>query len=706
MKWKRLFAATLGAATLVGVLTPTAVRADGVQEGEWFQTQVVLDDYDGPATVWAQALGGRGIYEGDIDLGSVAELTGAQPQSGTRGADSKLWRNGKIPYQLSNLNATETQVWNDSVAKMNGWVRNVQWVPRSNNEVPFVSIVSDERPAGCGTSLIGKDPLFNNNTYQNLWIDKQCWNEKTVLHEMLHAMGAYHEQSRSDRNAFVQINWDNIKDESKHNFCTPNQTDCPGRQPADIEAPTVNYGLYDYKSIMHYRSNAFSKNGSATMTALNGNTIAPADEPTALDIAGIDARYSALQYTQPVRQRKDFGSKSAKPYTRAKYVRTVVDLNGDGPADLLIFDDNGVTFSLNNGTGGFPALKTYSGFGYNQGWTPANSVRLTGNVSGTKTPADSTPLNEIVGFGADGVYVANNLGNGNFEAPKLATTQFTYSSGWRIEKHERVLADVNGDGWDDIVGFGEGGTHTALSNGDGTFKPAVSAIAQFGYSQSWRVGKHVRMLVDYDDDGKLDIVGFGEVGVYVAKGNGNGTFQARVLVLNNYGGANNYGIDHPRFVADLQGNGGRPEVIAFGAAGVYVSLQKADGKLDVPLLRAKDFGYDQGWRAGLHDRFIVDIDGDGLKDIVGFGNYGLQGALQAPQPGIVFFKPRLLLPFFGYHSGFGYRAGTGGVDAPRFLVPLNAGASLDPIAYGSNGIYDTGTGGRRSNDILSCCANN
>ena len=40
-----------------------------------------------------------------------------------------------------------------------------------------------------------------------------------------------------------------------------------------------------------------------------------------------------------------------------------------------------------------------------------------------------------------------------------------------MDKHPRCLAKLTNSGFADIVGFGDGGVWTALSNGDGTFKP-------------------------------------------------------------------------------------------------------------------------------------------------------------------------------------------------------------------------------------------
>lgn len=72
-----------------------------------------------------------------------------------------------------------------------------------------------------------------------------------VAHEIGHALGMWHEHQRTDRDDYVTIMPENIDPASLHiNF--------------DIMA-TTNYGAYDFDSIMHYRSKAWSINNQVTI---------------------------------------------------------------------------------------------------------------------------------------------------------------------------------------------------------------------------------------------------------------------------------------------------------------------------------------------------------------------------------------------------------------------------------------------------------
>ncbi len=64
------------------------------------------------------------------------------------------------------------------------------------------------------------------------------WSSKFIIaHEIAHALGQMHEQTRSDRDTFVTILTANIEANQGHNF---------------TKSSTTNYGAYDFDSIMHY----------------------------------------------------------------------------------------------------------------------------------------------------------------------------------------------------------------------------------------------------------------------------------------------------------------------------------------------------------------------------------------------------------------------------------------------------------------------
>jgi hypothetical protein len=234
---------------------------------------------------------------------------------------------------------------------------------------------------------------------------------------------------------------------------------------------------------------------------------------------------------------------------------------------------------------------------------------------------------DIVGFGNAGVWVSLNNGNGTFQAPQLVVANFGYNAGgWRVEQHPRFLADLTGDGRADIVGFGDAGVYVSLNNGNGTFQAPQLVVNNFGYNAGgWRVENHPRFLADLTGDGRADIIGFGGAGVWVSLNNGNGTFQAPQLVVANFGyNAGGWRVDrHPRFLADTTGDG-RPDIVGFGNAGVWVSINNGNGTFQGPQMVVANFAYNAGgWRVEQHPRFLADVTGDGREDIVGFGNAGV-----------------------------------------------------------------------------------
>ncbi|NWW12173.1 MEP1B protein, partial [Oreocharis arfaki] len=85
---------------------------------------------------------------------------------------------------------------------------------------------------------------------QQISIGANCDRIGTIQHEFLHALGFWHEQSRSDRDDYVTIVWDRIQSGQEHNF---NKYD-------DKRSDSLNVP-YDYDSVMHYSKTAF-RNGT------------------------------------------------------------------------------------------------------------------------------------------------------------------------------------------------------------------------------------------------------------------------------------------------------------------------------------------------------------------------------------------------------------------------------------------------------------
>ncbi|XP_076589673.1 high choriolytic enzyme 1-like [Chaetodon auriga] len=81
-----------------------------------------------------------------------------------------------------------------------------------------------------------------------------CVYYDTVQHEVLHALGFNHEQTRSDRDQYIRVEWQNITPGKEHNFYKIN---------------TLNQETtYDYGSVMHYHKYGFSSNGLPTLVAI------------------------------------------------------------------------------------------------------------------------------------------------------------------------------------------------------------------------------------------------------------------------------------------------------------------------------------------------------------------------------------------------------------------------------------------------------
>lgn len=241
----------------------------------------------------------------------------------------------------------------------------------------------------------------------------------------------------------------------------------------------------------------------------------------------------------------------------------------------------------------------------------------------------------------------------NFGPAGCALRQFTAAQGWPAVRHPRFFADVNHDGKDDIVGFADDGVYVSLSNGAG-FEAPQRWIEDFGYNSGWRQDIHERTLADVNNDGRADVVGFGNEGVYVALSNG-AAFGPTQRWADDFGAQQGWqrlgpvtvqegdstayvGAHHLRMTADINGDG-RADIVGFGNRGTYFALSTGT-RFTQTRLAVADLGFEQGWRVFQSSygpgsgpipsnriRTMADVNGDRRADIVAFGEDGVYVAL-------------------------------------------------------------------------------
>jgi hypothetical protein len=214
----------------------------------------------------------------------------------------------------------------------------------------------------------------------------------------------------------------------------------------------------------------------------------------------------------------------------AKYVATsefqsgnpyfvIADLTGDGKSEILHRDVNGGNLGpLLTATP--TADGTYAASVHTFVDPPPTRDWM---ANGASPPVDFTAdgFADFWGVGENvvGLGTAISRGDGTFNYYRSGTTDFTGT--------ESILAaDLSHDNRADIIGFGNGGVWTAIATGSGgTFKSAQFAISDLSAQQGWTTPDHPRFIADITGEGYGDIVGFGDAGVYTAVGTGNGFFH-------------------------------------------------------------------------------------------------------------------------------------------------------------------------------------
>ena len=189
--------------------------------------------------VTCKKIGEKLVYQGDIVIPPTTKGAAIHYESGK-------WPDNKVFYVINN-NLPNQQRVKDAINYFKEKT-NLTFIERStqSNYIEFVFDTS-----GCW-SFIG---MIGNRQELGL---ANWGNKGTVIHEIGHAIGLYHEHSKKGRGAYVIVKTENILDGEAHNF--------------EEKISSINTEGFDFGSIMLYGPNSFSKNGLATITKKNGDS--------------------------------------------------------------------------------------------------------------------------------------------------------------------------------------------------------------------------------------------------------------------------------------------------------------------------------------------------------------------------------------------------------------------------------------------------
>ncbi|XP_035903575.1 seminal metalloprotease 1-like [Anopheles stephensi] len=198
-----------------------------------------------------------GQFEGDIVLSEEQERSILSNKRNGLIASTYRWPENTVPFEIVEEDFTPEQI-----AHIKRGIRQIESVTclrfvARTDETDFVRVIGTG--SGCYSSVghRGGAQTLNLEPYD---VDTGCFRLATIVHEFIHALGFYHQQSASDRDQFVDILWDNIEEGKEHNF-----------NIYDASTITDFNVVYDYGSVMHYSATAFSKNGEKTIVPKDPN---------------------------------------------------------------------------------------------------------------------------------------------------------------------------------------------------------------------------------------------------------------------------------------------------------------------------------------------------------------------------------------------------------------------------------------------------
>lgn len=216
-----------------------------------------------------------------------------------------LWPGGVVPYEfdpeVTQIDRDRFRIAMDELQT----VANLTFVPRTT-ETAYIYA----RNSSGNSSSIGRTGVRQNINLLN-------WDFRyTIVHELMHALGCWHEQNRTDRDTYVTINFANTCPACVVNFA--------------IQPNAGPVGPYDFESIMHYGPNDFSINGQPVIQAT----------PAFAAFQSLMGNFSFMSQGDKAGLSNRYGAPVDDAFENNDTLQTAIGLVANTPTNLKLLDED------------------------------------------------------------------------------------------------------------------------------------------------------------------------------------------------------------------------------------------------------------------------------------------------------------------------------------------------------------------------------